>query len=418
MIRMRCTALALAAGIALGIGFNFGPAARSADAQMRMFGGMGRGGFGAERVTSGEVTQFGQILNLDKTQKSALDDLFKAYDAGYEEASKAYQDKIEKIRQDFQDSQDPSVWQKDMPEATEKFQKKATDLEKSFLGDLKDLLTGDQQTRWASLERAHRRNQSLGGGASIPGFGLAGEGVDLIKLVDELKLAKKSEPLTQSLDRYESEMDQAIVERDAKRKELGEQMQNGAKQAGGGGMPDFGKIQEMLKEMRKSGIKVRDVNERYSSLLSAALPDDKREKFDDSYRKAKFPQIYKEPYPIKALNAAKGFKDLDDTQKSGVAELTAKYTREVDGLNDKWAKAQADAEKDGGGDDPMGGWMKMMNGDQGGDESDLAKARKARRDLDRDTMDKLKALLNEDQQTRLPERDNAGMFQFGGGGRR
>ncbi len=180
-------------------------------------------------------------------------------------------------------------------------------------------------------------------------------------------------------------------------------------------MPDFSKIQEMMTEARKSGIKVRDVNERYSSLLSAALPDDKRETFDDSYRKAKFPQIYKEPYPIKALNAAKAFKDLDDAQKTGITELTTKFTREVDALNDKWAKAQAEAEKDGGGDDMMGGWMRMMNGDQGGDETDLAKARKARRELDRETMDKLKALLNEDQQARLPERDTGGMFQFGGG---
>ncbi len=415
MARFRSSTLALIAGIALatGVAATLTPAA---NAQMRMGMNMGRGGFGEGKVSAADIEQFGQILGLDKTQADALKDLHHAYDTEYDQSSKVLQDKMEKIRQDFQDNQDPSVWQKDMPDAMEKFQTKTGELEKSFMSDLKALLTSDQATKWPILERTNRRNKSLPSGM------LAGESVDLVKMVGELKLAKAPDAVGQSLDRYESEIDSAIVERDAKRKDLAEQMGWGTKKkdtkdAGGdaANMFDFKKIGEAMTEMRKSGIKVRDINDRYSSLVASGLPEDKREDFSTRYKKAKFPQIYREPYALKALNGAAAFKDLDADQKTGIAELTAKYKRDADAANEKYARATADAEKDGGGDDMMGGWMKMMGGDQGGDESDLAVAKKAKRKLDSDTIDKLKAILKPEQVERLPERDNNNLFQFGGG---
>ena len=124
--------------------------------------------------------------------------------------------------------------------------------------------------------------------------------------------------------------------------------------------------------------------------------------------------MYRESYTLKALIGAAAFKDLDDQKRTGIADLTAKYKREGDAASDRYAKAQSDAEKDGGGDDMMGGWMKMMGGDQGGDDSEFAQAKKAKRKLDTDTLETLKGILKPEQVERLPERDN-NMFQFGGG---
>lgn len=416
MARFRSTALALVTGILLAAGTVAGPVCSSAQAQMRMGMNMAAG-MGGGRVSSSEIEQFGKILSLDKTQASAFKDLHQAYEAEYDQAQKSMQDKMEKMRAEAQDTGDWQAMMKDAGEVAEKFQTKSTDLEKSLMSDLKALLTPDQAAKWPSLERAHRRNQSLGG-PGIPGFGLAGESVDLIKMVDELKLKKTPEAVSQSLERYESEMDQALVERDGKRKEIGEQMNPFGKKDGkgggeGGGMPDFKKIGEMMTEMRKTGVKVRDLNDRYSTLVASGLPDDVREDFSTRFKKAKFPQVYREAYATKALTAAAAFKDLDQQQQTGIADLAAIYKRESAAANDKYAKAQTDAEKDGGGEDMMGGWMKMMNGDQGGDDSELAQAKKAKRKLDTDTMDKLKAILTPEQVERLPERDNNNM-QFGG----
>ena len=414
MTRLGTTVLALIAGVTLGAGVA-GTLAPHANAQLRMGMNMGLGGPGEGKITPADLEQFGQILGLDKTQADALKDLHHAYDTEYDQSSKALQDKTEKIRQDFQDNQDPSVWQKDMPEAFEKHQTKIEAIEKSFMSDLKALLHADQTNKWPILERTNRRNKSLPGGM------LAGESVDLIKMVGELKLPKASDAVSQSLDRYDSELDQAIVERDVKRKDLREQMGFGSKKKdgkeSGGGMAEmfnFQKIGEVMAEMRKSGIKVRDINDRYSTIVASGLPDDKRDDFFARYKKAKFPQVYRDSYTMKALTGAAAFKDLDSEQRTGITELAARYKREADAANEKYAKATADAEKEGGGDDMMGGIMKMMGGDQGGDDSELSQAKKAKRKLDSETVDKLKAMLKPEQVERLPERDN-NSFQFGGG---
>ena len=412
------TTRAIVMGVVLAAGMVAGPFCSSTQAQMRMGMGMGAG-MGGGKVAAGEVEQFGKILALDKAQLSAFKDLHQAYETEYDQAMKTMQDKMEKMRAEAQDTGDWSAMMKDGQESAEKFQTKSTDLEKSLMSDLKALLTPDQTTKWPVMERAHRRNQSLGGTAGIPGFGLAGESVDLVKMVEELKLKKTPEAVSQSLDRYESEMDSALIERDGKRKEMADQMnpfgKKDGKGGGGGdgvGMPDFKKICEMMTEMRKTGLKVRDLNDRYSTLVASGLPDDVREDFNSRFKKAKFPQVYRESYTTKSLSAAAGFKDLDPQQQTGVTDLAAIYKRESVAANDRYAKAQTDAEKDGGGEDMMGGWMKMMNGDQGGDDSELSQAKKAKRKLDTDTVDKLKAILTPQQVERLPERENN---MFGGG---
>ncbi|HMN42221.1 MAG TPA: hypothetical protein PKE29_15355 [Phycisphaerales bacterium] len=420
MARTR-TALAIIAGLGLSVGMLAGPAAPAAEAQVRM--GMGRGmGMGTpERITTADVEQYSKILRLTDTQREAVKDLHQAYEREFDAAEKVMREKLEKIQQDFQDTQDPSVWTKDMPEVQKTYSTRTEALEKSFIGDLKSLLTGEQSARWPAAERAQRRARSLGGGmAAIPGFGLAGESVDLIKMVDELRLAKTPETLSQVLDRYELEIDGALEARDSKRKEIAETMQKQQQDRmkdGGGMMPDFQKLQEQMGEMRKSGLPVRNINDRYSTLIAAALPEAQRDDFVNGYKRAKFPNIYKEPYAIKALNAARAFTDLTSEQKAGIGEITASYQRDVAGANERYERAQMEAEKDGGGDDMVSGWMRMMGGDQGKDESELTVAKKERRKLDSDALAKLKDILTPEQKDRLPEREND-MFGFGGPRRR
>ena len=381
---------------------------------------------GSESISTAEIVQFGQILSLTKTQSEAIKDLHQAYQAEVDQASKVFQDKSDKISQEFQDTQDQSVWS-EMPDAVEKLRTKTGELEKSFLGDVKALLTPDQIAKWPTLERTHRRTKSLPGGM------LAGESIDLVKMVDELKLPTTPDAVSQSLDRYEQDMDQAIIERDGKREDLQSQLPGfGGKKkdsagagggggsgggAGGGGGAfggfDFQKMRDTWAEMRKTGVKVRDINDRYSAIIASSLPEEQQSDFTTRFKAAKFPQVYRESYALKALNAASGFKDLDKDQQASISDLLGVYKRDAGPAADRVAKAQADAEKDGGGDQ-FGGWMRMAGGDQGNDDSELTQARKAKRKLDSDALDKLKAVLNAEQADRLPERDS-NPFQFGGG---
>lgn len=416
MALKRAKVWALVAGLCLGLGLvTASPFVPVAQAQMRM--GMG-GGMGLPTaISSADVIQYGKLLKLDETQTATIKDLHEAYAADHAKASKAMSDGFERLRQEFEDSRDPSIFQKESPAIVEKFQSRSEELEKTFLGDMKALLTPEQAGRWTSVERANRRNRSLPVGM------LAGESMDIVKLVAAMEMAKTPEGVAQALDRYEAEMDAAIQERDTRRKDIGEQMQNLTRGGGGGGgggwmNMDFEKLQQLMGDLRKSGIKVRDINERFSTVVQAALPEDERDDFGDRVKREKFPNIYRESHIDRCLKAAGEFSDLSSEAKAQVADMAAKYEREAGPMNDKWARLQADAEKDGGGDDMMQGWMRMARGgDDSNDKSELAEIRKARRKLDSDMMDKLKALLNEDQVDRLPRRESQ-QFQGFGGGRR
>lgn len=417
MALKRSKVWALIAGACLGFALlAASPLAPVASAQMRMgMGGMGGMGL-PSAISSADVTQYGKLLKLDETQTSTIKDLHEAYAADHAKASKAMSDGFDRLRQEFEDSRDPSIFQKEAPAIAEKFQKKSEELEKSFLGDMKSLLTPEQSDRWSSVERANRRNRSLPVGM------LAGESVDLVKVVSAMELAATPEGVGQALDRYEAEVDAAIQERDTRRKDIGEQMQNlsrgGAGGAAGWMNMDFEKLQQLMGDLRKSGLKVRDINERFSSVVGAAMPEDQRERFGDRVKRETFPNIYRDSHIIRCLKSASEFDDLSTEAKAQVADMTAKYDREAGPMNAKWARLQAEAEKEGGGDDLMQGWMRMARGgDDSNEKSELAEARKARRKLDSDMMEKLKAMLNEDQLERLPRREPQQMQGFGGGRR-
>jgi hypothetical protein len=234
---------------------------------------------------------------------------------------------------------------------------------------------------------------------------LSGEAVDLVATVEELKLAEISVDLGSVLDRYETDLDRALIDRDKVREERMAGMR------GGGFNFDMEKLRKDMAEIRKAGLVVCEVNQRYSRSIEATLPEDRRPEFAQQVRKESFPRIYRDTHAQKCLTAASGFDDLTADQRSAVQELVSTYEREVKSINTRWAEAVQASEADGGGD-PMAMFM------GGGEEPAVADARKAKRELDKTTQDKLKAVLNEDQQERLPEREDEGsggfMFRMGG----
>lgn len=371
----------------------------------------GAGG-GAQTVSAEDLKVYGRVLSLDDAQQQAAEALHGAYVAERDKGEKDMRDQFRKLRDEFEDTRDMSIWQNKIPDITNTYAKQSKDLDKSFLSDIKSLLRADQAANWSTLERTHRRRQGMSGGM------LAGESVDLVATVEALSLAKPPAELADTLDRYSAELDSALQERSRQREDLGKQMQAVGR---GGGMPDFQVMEKLGTDMRKAGLKVRDINDRYAAMLRSAVPADKQAEFDTKVKKARYPSVYADSHTLKSLDAAAKFSDLDDTQKPGVQDVRESYLRDTEGANDRLTQAINQAEADGGGDAMFGGMARWMSGGGGGGrgeegDTDLVKARKARREIDRAALDKLRALLNESQIDRLPERDDFG--GPGGPGRR
>jgi hypothetical protein len=100
------------------------------------------------------------------------------------------------------------------------------------------------------------------------------------------------------------------------------------------------------------------------------------------------------------------FDDLDPRQKDAIAALKESYERDLGTANDKWAAALVEEESSGAGGMMIGGAQIMFMGDQ--DQSGpVPEARKARRELDKKTMDALETLLTPTQKEKLPKTEQS-----------
>lgn len=395
--------LACVAGLSVGI------LAESAHAQRGAISVGGRAGMGngfAPSISKADLKKFAAVLSLDELQTETSEQLLAAFQAEHDVIAKQARKEMDRIRVEFEDSQDPSVFRDEMPKVMEVYRTESQKIEKQFFDDMKLLLNAEQTERWPKVERLHRRLQSLPAGM------LSGESVDLVATVEQLKLTETPPDLVAILDRYETDLDRALIERDRIREERTAAMMRGGPGGGGGFNFDFEQIRKDMAEMRKAGIEVCEINQRYARSVEATLPEDRRAEFGQQVRKETFPRVYRETHTAKCLQAAAEFGDLSPDQKSAISQLVETYDREVKSINGKWADAVQASEADGGGDP-----MSMFMG--GGEEPAVADARKAKRELDKVSRDKLLAILNEDQAGRLPEREEDGpgggmMFRMGG----
>ncbi len=388
--------LACVAGLMLG--FASAPAiAQRGAVSVGMRGGPG-GGF-APSVSKADLKKFAAVLSLDEDQFATAESLLGAFQAEHDVIAQKARKDMERIRTEFEDSQDPSVFRDEMPKVMETYQKASQSLEKQFFDDVKSLLKPEQAERWPKVERLQRRLRSLPGGM------LSGESVDLIATVEQLKLAATPPELSSILDRYESDLDKALAERDKLREERMSGMMRG------GFNFDMEQMRKDMAELRKAGLLVCEVNQRYARSVESTIPEDRRAEFAQQVRKESFPRVYRDTHAAKCLKAAAAFDDLSPEQNSAVQDLAAAYERDVKTVNSRWADAIQASEAEGGGD-PMAMFM------GGGESGPVADARKAKRDLDKTTRDKLLAILDEGQKQRLPEREEDApggmMFRMGG----
>lgn len=387
--------LATAPLAALGLG-------ASAPAQVFVAGepGPSRAG-GNATITPATLDRYAAILNLDDAQRQAANALHEAYLEGQHAASKAMADKLKELRPALEQG-DRDVIENQMPAAMETRAKAVAKLEQTFLDDLKALLTPAQiDSAWPKLERLRRRDQMLRMGA------LSGSDVDLLTLVDRLKLSDADRTgLKDTLDLYEIDMDRLLQDIQRDRDEAQQQSP-----AGGPVVLELGnadQIRARVKARLEQAARIKALNQRYIRLISAALPEQQRAALEEQFKVASFRTIYRDSPAARKLAAAEKFDDLTPEQRARLRAMADAYRSQVRAANDRWAAAQAQAEADG---KPVGGGTGVMfagPGGAGGDQHDaFSNARQARRDLDKRLADDLDSVLTDDQRSRLPKPQTA-----------
>ena len=215
--------------------------------------------------------------------------------------------------------------------------------------------------------------------------------------------------LTPVLDQYELDVDRELAARDKVTSD-----------AVAGFTPsdlfDPDKREDLAKRMedrKAASEKVRDVNTRFSKQVEALLPEGPKAQFEKAFREASFPDVYRTTQGGRALEAAVGFADLSDEQKTAITDLRASYTTKLGEIRPRQEQATLDTEKNFS-------IQGMMGGDRGrgGDQQDAGRAvRQERRGIDDRALEDLKAILTPEQAERLPEPEPQDRQRQRGGGR-
>jgi len=372
--------------IGLGVALLFG-STTPAEAQPRgggMMMGMGR--LTEPDVSSKDIESYAALLSLTEEQKAAANELLLSYQQEFSALAEQVRQIRDGARQEFEETRDPAVWQDLMPRFEELGEEKKA-LESSFLEDFRLLLTPEQDALWPKLERMRRRDRTLSQGGIV-----SGETVDLFKVIEESKLSEETTAaLSAVLEQYEMDLDRALIERNETYETgMARGMQNWRDQ-------DFESMEENFAKARDAAIKLRDINRKYARQIEGLLPEESRAEFNRKFKEASFPRVYAKTYVTRAFEATDGFEDLTAEQREQIRAMREAYTRELNAINEKMAAAIEEGELTRGVRDMMG------MGPGGGNEA-TREGREARRELDRATEEKLRALLTEEQQARLPER--------------
>ncbi len=370
--------------------------ATQASAQQRVmarsFIGSGGGG-GGNQIGSRSIEKYGKILGLTDEQKETLKQLHEGYQATFRGASDAMQKEMEAARQAFEETEDRTVLGERIPAARKKFKDQTTKAETEFFSDLKQIITEKQTANWDRLERARRREVLLKGGS------ISGESVDLVDVIEGLGLKEIPKPLAEAVDLYEADLDRALQAKKSLQDKQGEfNFKPGAM--------DLSEIQKRSAETKEAGTKIKEVNQSYARKIETLLPEDSQAPFSKAVKRQSFPRVYKPSQVGKSLDAAMKFDDLDAGQKETLKSLRDSYEREVAPLNEAWASAIEESEKDPNnlsfGDGSMS--ISISTGpDNEKAETPLSKARKARREFDDQTRERLTSALTPAQREKLPK---------------
>lgn len=374
-----------------------------APAALAQNGSMSMGLYGGEDsfrpdLSSRDLKVIVRVLKLQPEAEKALLDLYSGYDGALQSEGAAVKEFVEKEIEKAEIMQDPGLLgpaQKRLGEWRNRSEK----IKKTFLEDLKSLLTSEQESRWPIVERELRRMKLISGGH------LCGESIDLVRLTDEVLGAEPGDELAAMLNRYSDELDHALVARQAllddKQPEYTEKLKSDPKAAEG-----------IWREVQRARAAVRDVNDRYVRLIAAQLPTDKAARLNSEYFDQSYRPITKPTRLDDYVKDAGELKTLTGGQKSQLALIKAKYDTDKHALLEKQAKAWRDFEMDWKpselakalGEKQDDEYPQHYNGAWLPENNPLIQTRRERLELDQQVRKDLEAMLTDEQKAAIPSR--------------
>ncbi|MEQ8843980.1 MAG: hypothetical protein RIB58_03920 [Phycisphaerales bacterium] len=344
------------------------------------FGGGQFGGAEGPRVGREQMERYAELLELDETQREIAQMMLEDYIDGVQTAMDQMREAAQQARQEFEETRDRSAFA-DLREMGEQTQERAQALEDQLMGDLRSMLTPEQEARWASVERAHRRLTTLPRGL------MSGERVDLFEIVRGLELEGAAADEAQAvLGDYELALDRALMARNDMYEKGIELFRS----------RDFEALQSHFEDAREASIRVRDTHRTFARRLEAVLPAEKLEAMETAVRRASFPSVYRENRSDRAMAAVMGIEGLSEDQRGQIEAITLATERRMEQVNRRIADTIESNEVNMTIRD-------MMRGGRRGNEDGTRELFAEKREVIERAIEQLRSVLSEEQAAALEE---------------
>jgi len=331
---------------------------------------------------------------------------------------KIFQERMDKLQQEVtaervangQDAEQRRIMQ-EIVDASNSFLSKKVELRKELVDGVKGVLRADQLANWDAFERFLRRERAMGNGV------LSAESTNLIFVLDDADLTQASIDATKPiLDNYELQLDGALKARDEFLESSEPRLLKSMLDAN---TQESTRIVEQQISMRKA---VRDINERFRTEITQALPAEDGAKFNLAALKVGFRRTYNTTATQRMFERASELEGLSAETIAAITDLGSQYERELMAVNDRIVVATKKQEVDRTKEDMerglsmmsgTGSWSSMMGRSRfgGGDQGQPDPVRDAfddRAKLAESYQSRLKALLTPEQFEAIPKGDERG----------
>lgn len=300
------------------------PAAVAQSSSMAMSIFSDEGTFSPE-LTRGDLDVFKRVLSMKPDEVDAMEQLYGAYCNTLKTEGMEVRRFVAEKMEESEVMADTRLLDPARKRLAD-WAKRSEELKKSFMEDLKALLTRDQEARWPIVERELRRIKLLGHGR------LPGEEPDLVKLVEDLPAeAKKSAVFADLLERYSQDMDRAIQSRSKFLDENKEKFDDLVE-------ADPLEAKKLFERATREREGVVSVNERYLRDICAELSPQHAQELKDRYFKLSYSLLAKGTRGERYIRAAGKLDNLTTEQRAHVDAILAEYERERRVIVEKMAE--------------------------------------------------------------------------------
>lgn len=329
-------------------------------------------------------------LDLDEAQSAILESIYFQYEDAFENGKQSMLQRFQEMREELQTSDRERVLQLVFTPFEDWARDRAA-LREDFIADVQVILNDEQMAAWPAFYREFTRAKAL------PHGQFAGERLNLFRMVEEMDLPmnvrRSLEPVLES---YGVELHEALERREqAIRRGQAEVIEAMRTQN-----EDLS-AQSSLREIG-ARVGVRNVNDKYIETIADRLPDEYGPKFRRKALEEGYPRAYRPTAAEQVFEAALELDGLSPETLNAIRELQTQFLMEIETINRRLLQKMRDFEPKRA-EHRAKAYAQQMNGQPPARlEDPMREDYDLRRDLGRQYVEQLRALMTEEEFSRIP----------------